>query len=77
MNDILIELLRTLFIVGLPIVLFLAIAGLLAAAFQAATTVVEPALGYAARLVALVVVGYLFLPTFIDAVSAVALRAWQ
>jgi flagellar biosynthesis protein FliQ len=77
MADILIELLRTLFIVGLPVVLFLALAGTVAAALQSATTVVEPALGYAARLVALVIVGYLFLPTFIEAVSALALRAWQ
>lgn len=77
MDPILIEGLRTVFIVGVPVVVGVAVAGLIVAALQSATTVVEPALSYAVRLVTVVVLGYLCLPMFIEAVSALALRAWR
>ncbi len=56
------EAMRVLFIVGLPLVLVTAIAGTIAAALMAATTIHEPALDYAVRLVVVVVVLFFLTP---------------
>ena len=54
---------RVLFLLGLPVVAAVSLAGTLAAALQAATTIQDPAIGYAARLGALVAVLYFLLPS--------------
>lgn len=62
LSDVLQEALRILFVAGLPIVIALALAGLFTSAIQAVTSTPDSATIYAGRLIALVVVLYLFLP---------------
>lgn len=57
--DVFIQGLRTLFVIGAPIVLALSIAGIVSSSLQAATSINDPASGYGIRLLALVVVLYL------------------
>ena len=69
--------LRTLFLSALPVVVAVSLAGTLAAALQSATAIHDPALGYAARLLALLVVLYLVLPSSIDALVSLAQLAFR
>lgn len=59
-NQILTEMLRILFLYGLPMVAVMAVVGTVISAIQAATLISEPALGYIARLLAFIFVCYLF-----------------
>ncbi|RIL09555.1 MAG: hypothetical protein DCC75_06280 [Proteobacteria bacterium] len=58
--------LRVLFLVGLPILIVGALAGILAGSMQSATNINDMAFGYAARLLALAALGYLMLASFAD-----------
>jgi type III secretory pathway component EscS len=62
--DVLIAGLRALFYIGVPIILAVSLIGTIVGSFQAATTIQEPALGYAARILALIVVLYVLFPAF-------------
>ena len=69
--------LRTLFVLGVPVVLALAVAGTIIGALQSATAIQEPALGYAVRLLALVCLLYVLLPTAIPTLIALAELAFR
>lgn len=60
--QVMLEALRTLFLMGVPVVIALSIAGTILGALQSATSVHEPALAYGAKLLTLVVLLYFFLP---------------
>lgn len=62
--DVLVHGVRALFYIGVPVVVVVSLVGTIVGALQAATTIQEPALGYAARLVALVALLYLLFPAF-------------
>ena len=62
--DVLMAGIRALLYIGLPIILAICLIGTIVGSIQAATTVQEPALGYAARVLALVGVLYLLFPAF-------------
>jgi len=66
--DLISEGLRALVLIGAPIFLASSLAGLVMGVFQSTTTIREPVLGYAARLLAVGVVLYLMLPGFIATV---------
>ena len=69
--------LRTLFVLGLPMVIAVAIAGGLFAIVQAATTVRDDAISYAVRLISLVVVLAMLYPVFRDAFLDLAVLAFS
>lgn len=62
--DVLMAGIRALFYIGLPITLGVALIGTIVSAFQAATTIQEPSIGYAARILALIALLYLLFPAF-------------
>lgn len=62
--DVLVHGVRALLYIGVPVVVIVSLVGTIVSALQAATTIQEPALGYAARLVALVGLLYLLFPAF-------------
>lgn len=62
--EVLIQGVRALFYIGVPVVIATSVLGTLAATFQAATTIHEATLSYAARLLALAIVLYLLFPAF-------------
>lgn len=74
--DLIFDALYYLFIVGFPIVLAASLAGTLAAALQTVTAIQEPALGYAVRLTAVVVVLYFFMPQIISGLLELAKAAF-
>ncbi len=63
------EAFRILFVIGFPLVVLTAIAGTLMSALMAATTIQEPALGYAIRLAAVAVVLYYMMPYAVRSVT--------
>jgi len=75
--DVIVQGLRVLFLVGFPVVIVLSIAGTVISALQAATTIRDPALGYAVRLIALVLVLYMILPSSLQALSSLAEMAFR
>lgn len=62
--DVLMAGIRALLYIGLPILIGITLVGTIISSLQAATTIQEPAIGYAARIVALVVLLYLLFPAF-------------
>ena len=70
------EAVRVLFIAAVPIILAVAVAGMIAGTFQAATTISDYALGYAARVGAVVAILYLFYPAVSEAIRTLAQRAF-
>ena len=64
--EITVEALRVLFLLGLPLVLAMALIGTIGAALQTATAIHDSALTYAIRLITLVVLIYLLLPTAVQ-----------
>ena len=68
---------RVIFLCGLPVVISAAVAGLLMAALQAATTVRDGALSYAARLGAVVLVTYFLSSSFIRLFVMLGEEAWR
>ena len=71
------EALRALFIIGLPVVVISAIAGTLTAAFQSITTAHDASVGYAAKLIAILIVLYLFSGDIITAMTSLAKMAFE
>lgn len=62
--DVIVEGLRALFMIGLPTLIAISLIGTIVAALQAATTINEPSIGYAARVAALVALLYFLFPSF-------------
>jgi flagellar biosynthesis protein FliQ len=77
MEPIVIEGLKAIFVIALPVMAVVVVASVLVGALQSAMTVSEPALGYAVRVGALVVVCYLLLPSMIETVTTLAQHAWR
>ncbi|NLF25382.1 MAG: hypothetical protein GX589_06955 [Deltaproteobacteria bacterium] len=69
--------LRTLFLSALPVIVAVSLAGTLIAALQSATAINDPAVGYAARLLALLVALYLAVPPSVDAIVSLAQLAFR
>ena len=69
-RDAIILALRALFLMGLPVVVGVALVGTVAAIFQASTATYDSALSYAARLLALVLVLYLFTPGSLQLITS-------
>ncbi len=69
-SQVLVDALRVLFLLGIPIVAALSLVSTLVAALQSATSIQEPVLGFGARLIVLVVLLYLMYPTFVSELSA-------
>lgn len=69
--------LRVLFILGLPVVAVVSVVATIVAVFQAATTLHELTLAYAAKLVALVVVLYMLFPLYSRSLLRLAELAWS
>lgn len=63
--DVMMEALRVLLLVAVPIAAALALAGTVVAVIEGATAIHEPALGYAIRLAALVAILYFLTPSII------------
>lgn len=77
MEPIVSEGIKSLLILGLPMVALVVLAGVLVAGLQATMTISEPALGYVARLLAFLAACYLFLPAGIQALTTLAELAWR
>ncbi len=75
--EVLMEGVKALFLIGVPVVLAISIVGTIVAALQAATTITEPAIGYAARLAALIALLYFLFPAFSRTCTKLALLAFQ
>lgn len=74
---ILLEALRVVFLITVPIVVAGAIAGLLAGLLQTATAISDTSIGYTARLLAVVVVCYLLLSTALELLLDLARLAFS
>lgn len=73
--DLMLEALRTVFLICLPIVLGVALTGLLASALQSVTGTADPASLYALRLIVLVLIVYLLFSTMSDSIINLARMA--
>lgn len=69
--------LRTFFIVVGPVVLVLLLASMVTVLLQAAMAIQEPVMLYAVRLGCFLLLGYLMLPTWMAAISQLALLAFK
>ena len=67
---------RILFLLGGPVVLGIAAAGLCSGLLQGVTTIKDDAIGYAFRLLAFIAVLYLMLPLTIDELVGLGERAF-
>lgn len=67
--DLLLQSMRVLFLVGVPIVLALSVASIIVGALQAATSIHDAVLGYAARLAVLFALGYALFPLMWRSIS--------
>lgn len=76
-TGILIEAIRVLMLVGIPVVLASLVAGAAAGVLQAVTAIQEPVVGYAARLGAIAAVLYFMLPSFSSSILSLAERAFR
>ncbi|MCO6431227.1 MAG: flagellar biosynthetic protein FliQ [Deltaproteobacteria bacterium] len=76
-HDVLLQSLRALYIVGLPLLLIVTVSGLLASAIQAAFGFQEAAVGFAVKLISLIVVLYMIVPAAAESVVAVAQLAFR
>lgn len=61
-DEVLSEGIRTLFILGVPVVLVVSLAGTLSSVIQTVTSIQDPSISYAVRLIALVSLIYFFAP---------------
>lgn len=66
LSSVLYEGLRVVFVLALPIVIAAAVSGIVVGVLQAATTIRDSASAYAIKLVAVLVVGYAMMPTFLE-----------
>ena len=71
------EAMRALVLIGAPMVLASSLAGFVMGVFQSATTIREPVLGYAARVLAIGAVLYLMLPGFISTITRLSEIGWK
>lgn len=62
--QLLVEAIRALFVIGLPIIVAASIAGTVVAALQSATTLFDPALSYSIRLLAVSAIVYFMFSNF-------------
>lgn len=76
-HDLLVEAMRALFIVCLPLVAAGAVGGLLVGALQAATLIKDSASAYAARLLLVILVAYFMFPVFEQSVMNVMRAAYE
>lgn len=67
---------RSLFLIAVPLVISVSIAGILAAALQGATSIKDNASLYAVKLVALLITLYILLPSFTDSIVTLARLAF-
>ena len=74
---VLVEGLRALFLIVLPLTVAVGIAGGLAGAVQTSTAISDVAIGYALRLLAAAVVLYMFFPLMTRSVVELAERAFR
>lgn len=70
---VLVESLRALFVLGLPVAIGVAIGGLLVGAFQGMTSIRDSASAYAMRLAALVLVLYVSMPLYVRTLTDLVL----
>lgn len=77
MYDLVLQAMRALFLLCLPIVVCVSIAGTIMSLFQSATSIQELASGYGTRLLALIVALYFFLPSFARTLVALAEQAFH
>ena len=70
--DIVLEAMRVLFLIGLPLVVGVTLAGAFGGALQGATSIRDSVISYSLRLLALVAVLYFFLPSTGRALMALA-----
>ena len=68
---------RTLFLVALPVVLSAAVAGTLISFLQAALSIQDSSAAYALRLLAVILVLYLMLPSFAQSLLMLAQLAFR
>jgi len=76
LEDVLLQGWRTLFLVGVPVLVAVTLAGVIVGAVQASMAIEDPAPGYAVRLLALLVVLYLMGAGFVQGVLALARLAF-
>ena len=74
---VLLEALRALFLIVVPMTVSVTVAGALAGIFQTSTAITDAAIGYALRLVAACAVLYFFFPAFSRAVIDLTELAFQ
>lgn len=74
--DLLLEALKVLFLLCLPVIVGLAIAGTLASVLQSVTGLNDPATLYALRLIALVMILYFFFSTMTESILNLARMAF-
>ena len=74
---VLLEGLRALFLIVVPLTVAVALAGGLAGAVQTSTAITDVAIGYAMRLLAAMIVIYLFYPAFSRTIVGLAERAFR
>jgi type III secretory pathway component EscS len=65
-----------LFLLAVPVIAAVAVAGIFVSAIQSATTVKDPASAYAVRLIALMIGLYLLYPAFSRAFSDLVALTW-
>ena len=75
--SVMIEGVRALFLIVVPITVAITLAGALAGVLQASTRITDVAIGYAMRLAAAAIVLYLFFPAFSRSVMNLAELAFQ
>jgi len=74
--ELLVEALRILFLLAVPVVIVTALAGTIISALQSATTIDEPALSYAIRLLAVIILFYFMFPVFSRSLVILSELAW-
>ena len=67
---------RVLFLLAVPVVMAVAVAGTIISALQSATTIKDPAGAYAMRLIALVITIYLMYPAFSRSLADLVRLCW-
>ena len=74
-HEIVVEAMRAIFLLGLPVVLALALVGTVSAALQTATALQDSALSYAVRVLTVIVVLYLMAPLAAQQLTKLAVMA--
>ena len=77
LHNLLLQALRTLYVLAAPLVLVLFVAGSIASIMQSALSVQEATMNYAVRLIAFVLLVYLLFPTMVQTLSGLMVQALQ